>query len=172
MLCTAFAVLLKPAGQVHCEPASLGLADSREPPCHPAQAFDVYDTEEAAFYSVTRRNAFLANTTISIVPTVASGAFCSADDLRPLLDTPSAYRDGAEPVEGIVVRIDDDAGSVVTPAPHSAAAASPAVPSKTPGTAKGHLLRRGKFVRADFVQGIADAGHWSKGALVKNVIVR
>lgn len=141
----------------------------------------MYDTEEAAFYSVARRNAFLANTTISIVPTVASGSFCSADDLRPLLDTPSAYRDGAEPVEGIVVRIDDDAGSAVAPAldgaKHAAAgptltAASPAVPSKTPGTAKGHLLRRGKFVRADFVQGIADAGHWSKGALVKNVIVR
>ena len=116
-----------------------------------------------------------------MVPEVASGFFSSAEQLQPLLDTPSAYRDSKQPVEGIVVRIDDDVASSVTPAGGGGSSAAPAVVN-TPSSAKqeaqpasaakGHLLRRGKFVRADFVRGIEDAGHWSKGALVKNVVLR
>jgi len=118
--------------------------------------------QEGAFYSVKRRNAFLADTTLSIVPTIIAGGFESAEQLKPLLDTPSTYRDGTEPVEGIVVRVDDDCDATGTV--ESGATA--------PAGSKGHLVRRGKFVRADFVQGIEDSGHWSKGALVKNIVVQ
>ncbi len=121
----------------------------------------MYDQKEGAFYSVKRRNAFLKGTSLCVVPTVASGHFADADSLKPLLDTPSAYCDGKHPVEGIVVRIDDDTETD----PPSQASSTP--PSLRPN---GHLLRRGKFVRADFVQGIEEAGHWSKGALRKNIV--
>ncbi|CAE7776434.1 unnamed protein product [Symbiodinium sp. KB8] len=63
-------------------------------------AFDVYDREEGCFYSIKRRNEFLAETSIRTVPLIRSSTFRTVAELLPLLDTPSAFRGDGEPVEG------------------------------------------------------------------------
>ena len=112
-------------------------------------AFDVYDREEGCFYSIKRRNEFLAETSIRTVPLIRSSTFRTVAELLPLLDTPSAFRGDGEPVEGLVLRVDSDEQEDSADVP-------------------GKCLRRTKLVRPDFVQGITE--HWMARKLKRNTV--
>lgn len=68
-------------------------------------AFDVYDTREQKFWSVTRRDALAAHAGISVVPTVGKGVYSMAS-VRELLEGRSAL--GSQPQEGIYLRREND----------------------------------------------------------------
>ena len=70
---------------------------------------------------------------------VAAGTLQQHEALLELLELPSGYADGAVKVEGTYLRIDDEES--------------------------GQTRRRGKIVRPDFIQGIAE--HFKRGGLVK-----
>ena len=67
-------------------------------------AFDIFDKKSGFFFSVKRRNIFLAGSNISTVPLVQTGFF-SFEQLKDLTFT--SYF-GHSPAEGIYLRIDDE----------------------------------------------------------------
>jgi len=67
-------------------------------------AFDVYDTIEARFWSVSRRNKLVTSAGLSSVPIIATGTF-SSEAVRSLLQTKSTYSDVA--LEGVYLRRED-----------------------------------------------------------------
>ena len=115
-------------------------------------AFDLFDAEKGKFLSRKRFLKRLEATTLKIVPKIVCQAFASTSELLALLDTKSEFRDGF--VEGIYLRLDQQRKDVEQP----------------DGVKFGPFLeRRAKLVRPDFIQSIED--HWSKGQLVKNVVI-
>jgi hypothetical protein len=79
---------------------------------------------------------------LQIVPALERRAFHSLADLTALLDRHSAF--GDEPIEGIYLRVDEGEW----------------------------LAKRGKIVRASFVQAMEDDGHWMARGLVRNQLLR
>ena len=67
-------------------------------------AFDIFDKKSGRFFSVERRNSFLAGSSIFTVPLIQTGVF-SFEQLKGLTFT-SHF--GHSPAEGIYLRIDDD----------------------------------------------------------------
>jgi ATP-dependent RNA circularization protein (DNA/RNA ligase family) len=65
-------------------------------------AFDVYDTQNEQFWSVNRRDALLANTSLARVPLVARGHF----DLKALVSLLGRSKYSTAQAEGIYVRRD------------------------------------------------------------------
>lgn len=107
-------------------------------------AFDIYNKREARFVSVRERNRRLDGLDIPCVPNLAQRTFASREELIRFIDRPSAYADGV--LEGVYLRIDE------------------------PEEKRGGLWleRRGKIVRADFIQNIEDGGHWIHKDVQKN----
>jgi atypical dual specificity phosphatase len=109
-------------------------------------AFDIYNKSEGRFVSARERDRRLLELGggIPAVPRLAERAFGSRAELEALLDLRSAYSDG--PLEGIYLRMDE------------------------PDEQGGGLWnsRRGKIVRADFIQGIEDGGHFINKEVVRN----
>ena len=66
--------------------------------------FDVYDRHKARFFSVDRRNQFLANLGISPIAVLGRGRY-QMDDLKAFLSKQSHY--GASDLEGIYIRKDE-----------------------------------------------------------------
>lgn len=104
-------------------------------------AFDMFDRLENKFWSRSRLEAHLEGTGIAHIPLIAKGSFPNIEALKNLVQTKSRYYDG--PVEGIVVRVNDDKGEYVE--------------------------RRGKIVRSDFLSGDS---HWMKHACKPNTVAR
>eukprot|EP00035_Acanthoeca_spectabilis_P037737 m.47098 g.47098 ORF g.47098 m.47098 type:complete len:616 (-) comp8826_c0_seq1:228-2075(-) len=67
-------------------------------------AFDLFDRETNTFASRRELHTALRGTGIPVVPVVTKQAFASRDELLPLLDTASEFRDGY--VEGVYLRIE------------------------------------------------------------------
>ncbi|RHY28210.1 hypothetical protein DYB32_006142 [Aphanomyces invadans] len=65
-------------------------------------AFDMYDRERECFWSVSKLDEALADTSIHMVPTVFSGSCSTMGQVQALLETPSKFYDGF--VEGVVIR--------------------------------------------------------------------
>lgn len=108
-------------------------------------AFDIYDTTINKFYSRTKFNEIMSQTSIPVVKTIFKGVVGSKDKLINLLTVDSAYKDSNDDnkvIEGLYLRLDDEQ--------------------------TGTLLIRSKLVRAEFIQGIV--GHWSKLTMVKNIV--
>lgn len=99
-------------------------------------AFDIYNKRAGRFVSVRERNRRLEGLDIPVVPHIAQRTFASKEALQAFLEQGSAFSDG--PLEGVYLRIDD------------------------PVEERGGLWhqRRGKIVRADFIQTIQEGGHW------------
>jgi protein-tyrosine phosphatase/tRNA uridine 5-carbamoylmethylation protein Kti12 len=103
-------------------------------------AFDLYDRKEKKFYSRTRLEKILQNTSIHLVRCIKVGEFKKLQDLVDLIKTTSQYRGDGGQVEGVYVKQSDD-GEWIT--------------------------RRGKIVREDFIGGNK---FWAKGIVEKNQI--
>ena len=104
-------------------------------------AFDIYNKREAKFCSARVRDRRLEGSGIPVVHAIARREFESRDDLIDVINSGSQYMSEGGKVEGSYLRIDDDHWNV----------------------------NRGKIVRSDFQQGIADSGkHWSSGMLRRN----
>lgn len=103
-------------------------------------AFDLYDRETATMATRAQLHQALAGTGIPTVPVVAKRVFRSREELIPLLDTLSCFREEG-PVEGVYLRVESG-----LPTQH----------------------RRCKLVRPDFVQGITK--HWMGEKVVKNTV--
>lgn len=97
--------------------------------------FDVCDRSEQRFWSTARRDQWAASLDISTVPTLNRGKL-SLSSLEQMLRAASAFSTG--PLEGVVVRSEDDAW----------------------------LKARAKLVRAGFAQGIES--HWRTRVLEWN----
>lgn len=98
--------------------------------------FDVYDRREQRFWSTARRNQWASKVCVATVPTLSRGKL-SPQSLAQMLEAGgSAFSAG--PLEGVVVRAEDDAW----------------------------LKARAKLVRADFTQSIES--HWRARALEWN----
>lgn len=108
--------------------------------------FDIYNKREGKFLSVNERNRRLEGIEIPVVPKIAERAFNGRDDLTQFLTRQSAFGDGS--LEGIYLRIDE---------------------SPTDGGL--WLRRRGKIVRADFVQTIEEGGHWIHRDVERNKLM-
>lgn len=118
-------------------------------------AFDIYSKRTNSFASRARFRERMAGLDIPVVRTIAERAFSSLAELLALLEEQSAYRDGF--VEGAYLRIDSS--------PTEEASSS-----NTGSSSHGRLELRGKIVRPDFVQGIAE--HWQSQLLVRNSLCR
>lgn len=109
-------------------------------------AFDIYNKREGRFVSARERDRRLEaiGGGIPVVPRLAERAFGSRAELEALLAKQSAF--GEELLEGIYLRMDereDDGGGL-------------------------WLRQRGKIVRADFIQGIEEGGHFINKEVVRN----
>lgn len=102
--------------------------------------FDVYDRLAARFWNTSRRNELAERLGLCVIRQIAAGTFALNDLQQMVLNIPSAYRDG--PCEGLYIRWQDASW----------------------------LNRRAKFVRQDFVQGIAE--HWRARPLQWNRTIR
>lgn len=102
--------------------------------------FDIYDRKAGRFWSVERRNDLSSAHGLITVPTLARSRFTLQELVSMVKRCPSSYRHG--PLEGIVVRTEDDAWTDA----------------------------RAKLVRADFVQNIGE--HWRNRALEWNRLAR
>eukprot|EP00928_Gymnodinium_smaydae_P085518 TRINITY_DN68_c2_g1_i1.p1 TRINITY_DN68_c2_g1~~TRINITY_DN68_c2_g1_i1.p1 ORF type:complete len:773 (+),score=140.74 TRINITY_DN68_c2_g1_i1:74-2392(+) len=107
-------------------------------------AFDIYNKRTGRFCSARERDRRLEGFNIPIVPRICERAFNGRGDLEQLLELQSAYSDG--PLEGVYLRIDE--------------------PISQGGGL--YLAKRGKVVRADFVQTIEDGGHWTHRKVERN----
>lgn len=97
--------------------------------------FDVYDRSVGRFWSSGRRNGLCARAGLHVVPSLGRGRFTLGQLCHLLKET---SRVGGGPIEGIVVRREDD----------------------------GFTAARAKLVRAEFAQAIEQ--HWSAGPLRRN----
>jgi len=106
-------------------------------------AFDIYNKAEGRFVSAAERDRRLDGFGIPVVPRLAERTFHGREDLEQFLTTTSAFGEGF--LEGIYLRIDEsvEVGGL-------------------------WLQRRGKVVRADFVQGIEEGGHWMNKEVKRN----
>lgn len=86
-------------------------------------AFDLYDSKERKFFSRSRLEALLAETTIPLVKCITTTQQGSLNDLVELTNTKSEYCDGI--VEGVYIKCNDEQW----------------------------VTRRGKIVRKDFITG-------------------
>jgi len=98
--------------------------------------FDVYDRALGRFWCANRRDQFCEQLGLRCVPTIFRGEI-SLQDLITLVETRQS-RFGNAPLEGVVVRQDED----------------------------GFLKDRAKLVRPSFTQAIGD--HWRRRAIVWN----
>ncbi|OQR87908.1 hypothetical protein ACHHYP_07963 [Achlya hypogyna] len=89
-------------------------------------AFDLLDRSTETFWAAAKLQRALKDTSIHLVPTIATTTIGDVDEYRTLLETPSQFYDG--PVEGFVVRKE---------------------------TAES-LVARAKLVRDDFIQEIQE----------------
>lgn len=119
-------------------------------------AFDIYDRRVQRFWSRRRFHTALKGSGIPVVPIIrrvyaneAKSPECFRNDLLQLLETESQFRNGG-PVEGIILRVDDDDDEVLQ-------------------EQKGWLKQRFKVVRPDFIAGCS-GGHWSRREIEKQVI--
>jgi len=104
-------------------------------------AFDIYNKREAKFCSVRIRDQRLQGSGIPVVQAIAQREFKSRDALLDIINSSSKYMSNGGKMEGSYLRIDDEHWNI----------------------------KRGKIVRSDFQQGIADGGkHWSSGMLRRN----
>lgn len=99
--------------------------------------FDVYDRSAGRFLDTRQRDALLQRAGLHPVPSLGRGRF----DLHALLSLLGRSRLGQAPMEGLVVRSEQD----------------------------GWLTARAKLVRAEFIQAIDT--HWSRGAIVQNRLI-
>ena len=111
-------------------------------------AFDLFDAHNGRFWSVSRLQQRLADTSISTIPILTERRYTSIEPLLDELKRPSHYtgsdgRDGTA-LEGVVLRVQSEDGQ--------------------------WLVERTKVVRPEFVQAITV--HWSKQSLEKNRVVR
>jgi hypothetical protein len=124
-------------------------------------AFDIYDRKVQRFFSRQRFHTVLQGSGIPVVPIIQQGniehfEFAAEErtaesfrkDLIRLLETQSMFRVDGGPVEGIILRIDDN------------------VPDQQGRT---WLKSRLKIVRPDFVSGCGE-GHWARRAIEKQII--
>jgi predicted kinase len=116
--------------------------------CLPAYfiAFDIYNKRAGRFVSARERDRRLAaiGGGIPVVPRLTERKFNSRAELEALLSLQSAY--GEVVLEGIYLRMDE--------------------PEEVGGGL--WLRQRGKIVRADFIQGIEDDGHFINKEVVRN----
>jgi len=109
-------------------------------------AFDLYDTHTNRFWSFNRLQQRLADTTIALIPVLATRRYETVETLLEELKRPSRYtgdgRNGGA-LEGVVLRIESEDGQ--------------------------WLVERAKVVRPEFVQAITT--HWSKQTMEKNRVV-
>jgi len=124
-------------------------------------AFDIYDRKVQRFWSRSRFHTIMKGSGIPVVPIIKVGNLdsfeCTAKgktsksfrkDLVNLLETRSQFRTDGGPVEGIILRIDDDS---------------------TDEEGNTWLKSRLKIVRPDFVGGCRE-GHWSRREIEKQTI--
>lgn len=102
-------------------------------------AFDLYDRSTDSWADRSALAALLAGTSIQMVPVLYEGALPEEAELRSMVQLPSKFWDGR--IEGIYVKFEKD----------------------------GHVVSRGKVVRADFIAGNE---HWTKGNLRVNEFAR
>lgn len=96
--------------------------------------FDVYDSATGLFWSSWRRDAFVEELGLALVPRLATGRF-GLDELHAMM---GRSRLGSRPMEGLVVRAQDD----------------------------DDVWRRAKLVRPGFKQAINE--HWASRARIPN----
>ena len=109
-------------------------------------AFDIWDTKSSQFLSRQRFHTMLLGSTIPVVPLLSRQTFGPYRDTQALQDrllelvqtTPSQFRTDGGPIEGVVIRLDNEDWNV----------------------------ERSKLVRPDFVAGCSD-GHWTRRAIEK-----
>ena len=125
-------------------------------------AFDIYDRKVQRFWSRSRFHSIMKGSGIPVVPIIMQGTLASFDncsskgnsstsfkkDLVDLLETRSSFRTDGGPVEGIVLRIDDD---------------------DKDEQGRTWLKSRLKIVRPDFIRGCRE-GHWSRREIEKQTI--
>lgn len=124
-------------------------------------AFDIYDRKVQRFWSRSRFHTIMKGSGIPVVPIIKVGNLdsfeCTAKgktsksfrkDLVNLLETRSQFRTDGGPVEGIILRIDDNS---------------------TDEEGNTWLKSRLKIVRPDFVGGCRE-GHWSRREIEKQTI--
>lgn len=105
--------------------------------------FDLLDTWSGQFLSRARLEALLsAHSRLRPAPLLHRGPVASPAELRRYLDQPSAFRADAGPLEGVYLRVDEEA--------------------------TGWLRHRAKLVRPDFIQAIEQGSHWSTRMPKKN----
>lgn len=125
-------------------------------------AFDIYDRKLQRFWSRSRFHTIMKGSGIPVVPIIKEGILdCFHDytskgnsptsfkkELVRLLETKSKFRTDGGPVEGIILRIDDNREDEY-----------------------GHtwLKSRVKIVRPDFVGGCSE-GHWSRREIEKQTV--
>jgi atypical dual specificity phosphatase len=102
-------------------------------------AFDLYDRSTDSWADRGTLAALLDDTGIQIVPVLYEGALPAETDLKSMVQLRSKFWDGR--IEGVYVKFEKD----------------------------GHVVSRGKVVRADFIAGNE---HWTKGNLRVNEFVR
>ena len=123
-------------------------------------AFDIYNKRTRTFCSVAERDRRLRGLGIPCVRTIARRVFSSKEELLALLESQSAYTDAF--VEGAYLRIDSSEGE------GGGGGGGVLDGGGGGGGAHTHNVRRGKIVRPDFVQGIAE--HWINAEVVKNTV--
>jgi len=122
-------------------------------------AFDIYDRFHSRFLSRAQFHLAMRGSEIPVVPIIAIRSFGPyertrlgqndfEDELKRLLETPSQFRTNGGPVEGVILRLDEEVGGDSQPR---------------------WLERRLKIVRPDFVAGCAD-GHWRSRDIEKQLI--
>ena len=132
-------------------------------------AFDIYDRYYGRFFSRARFHDAMKDSGIPVVPVIDIKRFGPFEktrqgkeqfeaELKLLLETPSRFITNGSPVEGVILRIDEEQSS------HSNRNTSTG-----PGKNSGWLEHRVKIVRPDFVAG-CNGGHWSTRSLEKQII--
>lgn len=116
-------------------------------------AFDIYDRRVQRFWSRKRFHSVMKGSGIPVVPMIkvykpeAKSSEVFRQDLLNLLETKSQFRSDGGPVEGIILRVDDDSDT---------------------SQETSWLNHRLKVVRPDFVAGCGE--HWSRRDIERQII--
>lgn len=116
-------------------------------------AFDIYDRRAQRFWSRKRFHTIMKGSGIPVVPIIkvykpqAKSSEAFRQDLLNLLETKSQFRSDGGPVEGIILRVDDESDT---------------------SQETGWLNHRLKVVRPDFVAGCSE--HWSRRDIERQII--
>lgn len=109
--------------------------------------FDIYDKDEAIFLDLDSRLKMLRGTGIQTVPVIHRGA-ATVDELRSLIGRSAFASEFANPMTGAIDQLME--GLYVRT------------------EADGHVTRRAKMVRPEFVEKVKQSEHWQHQAMIPN----